>query len=81
MVRWRKKKILLLLGKFGAAEQEKYANFILLRNPGEILFQETTNINKNIREAVFIFQYTMAMHESYKENKDYTTFASIANSM
>lgn len=30
------KKMLLLLGKFGAVEHEKYANFILPRHPGEI---------------------------------------------
>ena len=32
------KKVRLLLGKFGAAEHEKYVNFILLRQPGEVTF-------------------------------------------
>ena len=35
------KKVRSILGKFGAVEHEKYANFILPRHPGEISFQET----------------------------------------
>ena len=36
-----KKKIHMLLRKFGKSKHEKYANYILLRNPGEISFEET----------------------------------------
>ena len=68
MVGWEKK-VRLFLGKFGTVEREECANFILPRHPGEISFQETTNINKNIRGAVFTFQHTMVVFEFYKERK------------
>ena len=35
------KKVRLLLGKFGDAEHEKYVNFILPWQPGEVTFRET----------------------------------------
>ena len=38
------KKVKLLLDKFEAAEHEKYVNFILLRQPGEVTFRETIQI-------------------------------------
>ena len=40
------KKVRLLLGKFGAVEHEKYANFILPRHPVEISFQEKIQIEQ-----------------------------------
>ena len=39
-----REKIRLLLGKFEAAEHEKYVNFILQWQPGEVTFQETIQI-------------------------------------
>ena len=39
-----KKKVILLLGKFGVAEHEKCVNFILPRQPGEVTFWETIQI-------------------------------------
>ena len=40
----QQEKIRLLLGKFEAAEHEKYANFILSMQPGEVMFRETIQI-------------------------------------
>ena len=40
------KKMRLLLRKFSLSEHEKYANYILLRIPGEISFEETVLILK-----------------------------------
>ena len=39
-----RKKVRLLLGKFGAAEHEKYVNSILPRQSGEVTFRETIQI-------------------------------------
>ena len=38
------KKVRLLLGKFKLAEHEKYVNFILPRQPGEVKFRESIQI-------------------------------------
>ena len=32
-----RKRVRLLLGKFGTAEHEKYINFILLKQPGKVI--------------------------------------------
>ena len=62
------KKIRLLLRKFGQSKHEKYANCILLRNPGEISIEETVLIlKKNICAEKFSIQHKMAVLKSDKK--------------
>ena len=62
-------------------KHEKYANFILPRHPGEILFQDTIRIlTKIFDEQCSLFNTRWQfLNLTKKENKDYMTFASIVN--
>ena len=57
-------KIKLLLGKFGVAEHEKYVNFILPRQPGEVTFRETIQILTKIFEEQ---SSQLAMSQPYEK--------------
>ena len=70
-----KKKIYQLLGKFNQREHEKYAHYIFPRNPGEILFEKTVLILKNIwRKVPYLTQ-----DNRQKSGEDYSTFTGIVN--
>ena len=75
------KKVRLLLGKFGAIEHEKYANYILPKNPGEISFQETIQLLTKIfgeKSSLFNTRWK-CLNLAKKDSEDYTTFASVVN--
>ena len=77
-----KKHVRLLLGKFGAAEHEKYVNFILPRKPGEMTFRETLQILTKIfgeQSSLFNTRW-QCLNLAKKDFKDYTNFASTVNS-
>ena len=45
----------LLLGKFGAAEHEKYVNFIQPRQLGEVTFRKTIQMKRKYLEQSSLF--------------------------
>ena len=60
---------------------KKYANYILLRNPGAILFKEIVLIlKKNIQGEKFSIKHNMAvLKPDKKSGEDYSSFAGIVN--
>ena len=75
------KKVKLLLGKFGAAEHDKYVNFILPRQPDEVTSRETIQILTKIfggQSSLFNTGW-QCLNLTKKDCEDYTTFASTLN--
>ena len=76
------KKVRLLLVKFGAAEQEKYVDFILPRQPSEVTFRVTIQILKKWwggGQNSLINTRWQCLNLTKKDCEDYTTFASTVN--
>ena len=74
------KKIHLLLMKFGPSKHKKYANYMLLRNPREISFEETPNSEKNWWGEKFSIQQVMVVLKPDKKRGEYySTFPGIVN--
>ena len=71
----------LLLSKFRAAEHEKYVDFILLRQLGQVTFQETIQIRMKIfGEQSSLFNTSWeCLNLTKKDCEDYMTFASTVN--
>ena len=65
----------LLLGKFGAAEHEKYVTFILPRKPGEVTFRETIQILMKIfgEQSLLFNTRWQCLSLTKKDYEDYTT--------
>ena len=75
-----KKKISLLLGTFSQSEHKKYAKYILLRNPGEISFEETVLIlKKYLGRKVLYSTRWQCLKLKKKTRVDYSTFTGIVN--
>ena len=82
---WKKwpdeKKVRLLLVKFGAAEHKKYVNFILPKQPDEVMFRKTIQILTKIfgeQNSLFNNRW-QCFNLTNKDCEDYTTFASTVN--
>ena len=76
------KKVKLLLGKLWALEHEKYVNFILPRQPGEVTFQETIQILTKIfgeQSSLFNCRW-QCLNLTKKDCEDYTILACTVNS-
>ena len=69
------------LGKFGVAEAEKYVNCILPKQPGEVTFRETIQIQTKIFEEESLLFNTrwQCLNLMKKDCEDYTTFACTVN--
>ena len=61
------KKICSLLENLDQSKHEKYANYILARNPGEISFEETVLIQKKYLESKVLY----STQNWQKSRKDY----------
>nr|VZI44221.1 unnamed protein product [Spirometra erinaceieuropaei] len=74
-------KVRLLLRKLGAAEHERYANFILPKNPREVAFKDTVETLSQIfgeQSSLFNtrFQYLQLCK---RDSDDFITYAGIVN--
>ena len=80
--RWLdEKKLRHLQGKFEAAEQEKYVNFFLPKQHGEVTFRETIEILTKIfgEHSSLLNTCWQCLKLTKKDCEDYTTFASTVN--
>ena len=75
------KKVRFLIGKFGAAEDKKYVNFTLLRQPSEVTFRETIQkLTKIFGEQSSWFNTRwQCLNLTKKDCEDCTTIASTVN--
>ncbi|BHF64763.1 hypothetical protein SprV_0200777000 [Sparganum proliferum] len=74
-------KVRLLLRKLGPAEPERYANFLLPKNPLEVTFKDTVQtLSQIFGEQLSLFNTRFRCMELCKRNSDdFITYAGIAN--
>ncbi|BHF57095.1 hypothetical protein SprV_0100003600 [Sparganum proliferum] len=74
-------KVRLLLRKLGPAEHERYANFILPKNPREVTFQDTVQTLPQIfgEQSSFFNIRFQCLQLCKRESDDFITYAGIVN--
>nr|VZI07947.1 unnamed protein product [Spirometra erinaceieuropaei] len=74
-------KVRLLLRKLGAAEYERYANFILLKYPREVAFKDTVETLSQIfgeQSSLFNTRF-QCLQLCKRDSDDFITYAGIVN--
>nr|VZI19336.1 unnamed protein product [Spirometra erinaceieuropaei] len=74
-------KVRLLLRKLGAAEHERYANFILHKNPREVTFKDTVQtLSQTFGEQSSLFNTRFqCLQLSKRDSDDFITYAGTVN--